>query len=43
MKYYFFQKYKDLIERKTGTIICVSNYKICKISDDKLATQIFEK
>ena len=39
----FFSKYKDLIERKTGTIICVSNYKICKISDDKLATQIFLK
>ena len=39
----FFSKNKDLIEKKTGTIICVSNYKICKISDDKLATQIFLK
>ena len=39
----FFSKYKDLIEKKTKTVICVSSYEVCKISDDKLATQIFLK
>ena len=39
----FFSKNKRIIEKKTGTLICVSDLKTCKISDDKLATQVFLK
>ena len=37
----FFQKYKDLIERKTGTIICVSNYKFVKFLMINLLLKFF--
>ena len=37
----FFSKYNRIIEKKTGSLICVSDLKTCKISDDKLATQVF--
>ncbi len=39
----FFAKNKEKIEKKTNTIINVSNYKLCKLADDKLATQEFLK
>ena len=39
----FFEKNKEKIEKKTNTIINVSNYKLCKLADDKLATQEFLK
>ena len=39
----FFSKNKRKIEKETGTLVCGSNYKICKLSNDKLATQLFLK
>lgn len=37
----FFSKNKDLIKKKTNCEVCVSNFNVVKISDDKYLTQKF--
>ncbi|MAJ86262.1 MAG: hypothetical protein CL687_04835 [Candidatus Pelagibacter sp.] len=39
----FFSKHKDIIKKKTGCEVCISNLNVIKMADDKYATQEFLK